>query len=126
MAVSPQRPTGQSNSRETWALVLLTIGLVTGPIGLIVGWVLVAGSTRWTSGEKLAVAALPIPIFVLALPIVGGFGGYQCSGSSGGPEVCQSTGSASVGWILVVAMAVVVVAAVTCLGRAARPRIGRP
>jgi hypothetical protein len=106
--------------------VLLTIGLVTGPIGLIVGWVLVAGSTRWTSGEKLAVAALPIPIFLLTLPIVvDGFGGYSCTGSSGGPEVCQSTGSAWVGWILIVTMALVVVTAVTYLGRAARPRIGR-
>src|SRR5215204_5685362 len=107
MAFSPQRPAGQS-SRETWALVLLTIGLVTGPIGLVVGWVLVAGSTRWSSREKLAVAALPIPILLLALPIVGGFGGYQCSGSTGGPEMCQSTGSAWVGWVLVVGMAVVV------------------
>lgn len=126
MATSPQRPAGRSHSPETWALVLLTIGLVTGPIGLIVGWVLVAGSTRWTSGEKFAVATLPIPIFVLALPIVGGFGGYSCTGSTGGPEVCQSTGSAWVGWILVAAMAVVVVAAVTYLGRTARLRPGRP
>lgn len=126
MATNPEQPTSQSHPRETWALVLLTIGLVTGPIGLIVGWVLVATSTRWTLVEKLAVAALPIPIFVLTLTLDGGIGGYSCGGVENGPEVCQSHGGAWVGWILVVALASAVVAAMTYLGRAARPRLGRP
>ena len=34
--------------RERWALVALTFGLVTGPLGLAVGWWLVATSTLWT------------------------------------------------------------------------------
>ena len=49
--------------REGWALVALTFGLATGPVGLAVGWWLVATSTLWTVRQKvLAALAVPAPL----------------------------------------------------------------
>jgi hypothetical protein len=111
-----------SHPRETWALVLLTVGLFTGPIGLIAGWFLVATSTRWALVEKLAVAALPIPVAVLALTLGGGIGGYSCDQAGNGPEVCEPHSSAWIAWLLIGALAAAVLAAAIYLGRAARTR----
>ena len=59
-----------SRRPETWALVLLTIGAYTGPIGWIAGWVLTARSTRWTLGQKVLAALLPAVMLLGLVPVV--------------------------------------------------------
>jgi hypothetical protein len=60
-----QRLTRQAppQARENWALALLTVGLVTGPVGLVLGWWLTATSNFWTIRQKiLAAFGVPIPL----------------------------------------------------------------
>jgi hypothetical protein len=50
-------------ARENWALALLTVGLVTGPVGLVLGWWLTVTSNFWTIRQKiLAAFGVPIPL----------------------------------------------------------------
>jgi hypothetical protein len=50
--------------RERWALVLITVGLVTGPVGWIAGVCLAAWSRWWTTKEKLFVLLAPAPLAI--------------------------------------------------------------
>jgi hypothetical protein len=59
------------HAREGWALTSLTVGLVTGPVGLLLGWWLTATSNFWTIRQKfLAAFAVPIPLAIGAGIIV--------------------------------------------------------
>lgn len=50
--------------RERWALLLVTAGLVTGPVGWIAGVCLAAWSRWWTTKEKLFVLLAPSPLAI--------------------------------------------------------------
>ena len=63
---------------ETWALVLLTVGAYTGPIGWIAGWVLAARSRRWSVGQKALAALLPVVMFVGLVPAAFIIGQITC------------------------------------------------
>lgn len=56
---------GTPHPRESRALMALTWGLVTGPIGLLMGWRLTATSTLWSVRQKIVASlAVPLPLLV--------------------------------------------------------------
>lgn len=61
MKRQPIKPEPAHHPRETQALIALTFGLVTGPIGLIAGWWLTSTSNLWSRPQKI-VAALAVPL----------------------------------------------------------------
>ncbi|MCW2749772.1 MAG: hypothetical protein JWR83_882 [Aeromicrobium sp.] len=59
--------------RERWALILITAGLVAGPVGWIAGVFLAAGSLWWTTREKLFILIAPAPLAIFgAVPLAYG------------------------------------------------------
>lgn len=57
---------------EIGALTAQLSGFITGPLGMIVGWILTARSNRWGAHEKTLAYALAIPMGVLWLQPFGG------------------------------------------------------
>src|SRR5690349_14555158 len=76
-----------SRTREAWALGLVTIGLITGPIGPAIGLFLVVTSKRWTPPQKLLAGLLPFVVFGLLFFVSAP--AYTCTQVGSGPEVCD-------------------------------------
>lgn len=109
-----------SRAVEAWALGLLTVGLITGPLGLIIGLVLVGKSSRWTYAQKYCAAAIPLALFGIFLAFAAVFGGRTCFQVDNQPKICEDQGTAWVTWLVVAILAAFVAAAVIYLARAAR------
>lgn len=92
--MTPSRPvvstSRASRTREAAALGLISVGVViTGPIGLAVGLVLVATSKRWTPSQKMLAVLVPAAVVGMFLLLSGAVGGYTCTQGGAGPEVCE-------------------------------------
>ena len=107
-----------ARTREVWALGLITIGLITGPIGPAIGLFLVVTSKRWTPPQKLLAAALPFVIFGLLL--LGGAPAYTCTQVGSGPEVCDPHPPLIIPWMTLIAALIFLVSAPIYLFKAAK------
>jgi hypothetical protein len=86
----PVPPVQVSRTREAVALGLISIGVVvTGPIGLVIGLVLVATSRRWSLPQKMLAVTVPAAIVGVLLLIGGSVGSYTCVQAGTAPEVCE-------------------------------------
>lgn len=106
--------------RETWALVVLTLGAYTGPIGWIAGGVLTLQSRRWHVRHKVAAAFLPVVSLAALVPGVLIAGQIGCDDERGLPTSCDPGPPPIVGWFLAVLVLVVLLELLVPLVRAAR------
>lgn len=99
---------------------MLTIGLILGPVGLLVGLLLAASSQRWNVRQKLLVLVIPAALVLTLLLVSGGLGSYGCSQAGNGPEVCDPHPSLWLVWSGLAALVGTAAGAVIFLWRAAR------
>lgn len=106
--------------RETWALVLLTIGFFAGPIAWVAGWVLTAQSRRWNARQKIAAAVLPGVMLLALVPVVLIASQTGCDSQPGSADSCDPGSPPIIVWPLAVIALVVLVSLLVPLIRAAR------
>jgi hypothetical protein len=117
----PLRDRLRAVRRESWALVLLTVGTYAGPFGLVPGWVLAARSDRWNRWQKLR-AAVVLPVLVLAStrPVVLVIDGLTCPDGEDARRECMISAPPIILWPLTTVLLLLLGSTVAGLVRAAR------
>ena len=117
---TPAERTPALRRRETWALLVLTIGAYTGPIGWIAGAVLTVQSRRWNVRQKVAAAFLPVVMLAALVPGVLIVSQIGCEDQPGRSDSCDPAPPQIISWFLAAVVLVVLLQLLVPLIRAAR------